>query len=106
MKNQILLESDPFYICQRIKEVDEGYFFVYNTSKKRYELHSSSQKGSTFALVIPYDCLDERAIFLARKTRIENIDKLIREMDAENEKREKKLQKQAIEQAKEVIYDS
>ena len=106
MKNQTLLESDPFYICSRIKEIDENYFFIYNFDKNRFELHNSSQKGSTFSLAIPFDVLDERTLFLAKKSRIENMEKIIKEMDEENLKREQKLKKQAFEQIKEVIYDS
>ncbi len=106
MKNQILLESDPFYISDRIKEVDENYYFVFNKRENRIELHRSNQKDSTLSLVLPYDCLDERAIFLARKTRIENLNKIIDEIDKENELREKKLHRQAFEQIKEVIYDN
>ena len=106
MKNQILLESDPFYISDRIKEIDKNYYFVFNTKENRIELHRANQKGSTFSLVIPYECLDERAIFLAKKTRIENLNKLIEEIDKENEMREIKLRKQAFEQIKEVIYDN
>ena len=64
MKNQILLDCDPFYISSRIKEVDENYFIVFNTARNVYELHSSAQIGSTYALTIPYSQLDERTIFL------------------------------------------
>ena len=103
MKNQILLEGDPFYIAERIKEIDENYFLVFNKSRGVFELHNSSQQGSTFALTIPYDCLDERTIFLARKTRRENIDKLIEEMDRQNDAHTKRLVKRAAEQIKEVI---
>ena len=106
MKNQILLENDPFYISDRIKEVDKNYFFSFNIKENRIELHRANQTGSTLSLIMPYQCLDERAIFLARKTRIENLDKLVSEIDKENEIREKKLQKQAFEQIKEVIYDN
>ncbi len=103
MKDQILLEGDPFYIAERIKEIDENYFLVFNKKRGVFELHNSSQRSSTFALTIPYDTLDERAIFLARKTRRENIDKLIEEMDKENELRTKNLVKRAAEQIQEVI---
>ncbi len=103
MKNQILLEGDPFYIAERIKEIDENYFLVFNKRKKSFELHNSAQRSSTFALTIPYECLDERTIFLARKTRRENIDKLIEEMDRQNEYYQKSLIKGAVEQIKEAI---
>ena len=106
MKNQILLDADPFFIGMRIKEVDSNYFIIYNTCKNKFELHNSAQYGSTFALSIPYECLDERTIFLARKTRKENINKIISDIDRQNEMRDKKLAKSVFEQIKEVIYDN
>lgn len=103
MKNQILLDCDPYYIVSRIKEVDENYFIVYNRNRNTFELHNSSQKDNSYALTIPYDTLDERTIFLARKTRKENFDKLIKEMDEDNQKLQNSKIKDAVEQIKEVI---
>ncbi len=103
MKNQILLDGDPYYISLRIKEVDENYFIVFNKQRNVFELHNSAQRGDTFALTIPYECLDERTIFLARKTRKENFDKLIRQMDEQNQKLQKNMVKNAVEQLKEVL---
>ena len=102
MKNQILLENDPYYISSRIKEVDESYFIVYSKKRNVFELHSSCQLFSTYALTIPYDQLDERTIFLARKTRRENSDELIRKMDEDNARLEKKMRNNALEQITEV----
>lgn len=102
MKNQILLENDPYYISSRIKEVDESYFIVYSKKRNVFELHSSRQPFSTYALTIPYDQLDERTIFLARKTRRENADELIRKMDEDNARLEKKMRNNVLEQIKEV----
>ena len=103
MKNQILLDCDPYYIASRIKEVDENYFIVYNTLRNVFELHNRSQRGSTYALTIPYEVLDERTIFLARKTRKEHFDELIREMDAQNQRLEKGKIKDAVLQLTEVF---
>lgn len=105
MNNQILLENDPYYISSRLREIDENYFIVYLPREKKFELHNSSQLFSTFALTIPYDQLDERTIFLARKTRKENADKLIREMDEYNSKLEKRMNDRSIEQIKEVTNE-
>lgn len=105
MNNQILLENDPYYISSRIKEVDENYYIVYSPARGCFELHNSKQLFSTFALTIPYEQLDERTIFLARKTRRENSDKLIKEMDEHNSRLEKKMKERAFEQIKEVTNE-
>lgn len=106
MKKLILLKADPYYISSRIKEVDEGYFLVYNTQKSTYELHNKNQQFNTYALTIPFSELDERTIFLARKTRRENIYKLIAEMDEENEYRKRVSERAAKEQIKEVLNEN
>lgn len=105
MNNQILLENDPYYISSRIKEVDENYFIVFSKRRNCFELHNSSQLFSTFALTIPYPELDERTIFLARKSRKENAEKLIKEMDENNARLEKKMKKDALEQIREVTNE-
>lgn len=105
MNNQILLDNDPFYISSRIKEVDENYFIVFSKKKNCFELHNSGQLFSTFALTIPYPELDERTIFLARKSRKENADRLIREMDENNSRLEKKRSERVFEQIKEVTNE-
>lgn len=105
MNNQILLENDPYYISSRIKEVDENYFIVFSKKKNRFELHNSSQLFSTYSLTIPYSQLDERTIFLARKSRKENAEKLIKEMDENNYRLEKKMSEKSLEQMKEVTNE-
>ncbi len=103
MTSQILIDNDPFYITERLRDIDENYFLVFNNIKHTFELHNSSQKDSTFALTLPFDCLDERTVFLARKTRKQNFDKLIDEMDSYNDKLKKNLLNHAIDQIKEVL---
>lgn len=105
MNNQILLENDPYYIASRIKQVDENYFIVYNKRRQCFELHNSNQLFSTYALTIPYSQLDERTIFLARRTRRENAEKLIKEMDENNERLERKRMQRSLEQIKEVTNE-
>lgn len=106
MKNQTAIQSDTFFIGERLKEIDESYFLVFNFDKQKFEVHSCCETGSTYCLTVPYDVLDERTVALVRKTRASNIDRLIEEMDKENEKIEKKREKEAIDCLKEVIYDS
>lgn len=103
MKNQIAIQSDTFYIRERLKEIDESYFLVYNFKKEKFEVHSSALSGNTYCLTVPYPVLDERTLFLVRKTRATNVDKIIKEMEEENEKKEKKRVKEAVDCLKEVI---
>ena len=62
-----------FGICDRLKSIDDGYFVVYDRHRSRFEVHNSRQRGSTFALAVPYASLDARVVELVRKTRVENV---------------------------------
>lgn len=79
----IRIYEDVFDITQRLKEIDESYFVVYNTQKKKYEVHSNKQKN-TYCLTVPYKGLDARAISLTLKTRRENYNKILDEIEKTN----------------------
>lgn len=90
---RIKIESDVFNINERIREIDDGYFIVYNTNSKKFEIHNS-KNCNTYCLTIPYKNLDSRAIELIHKTSIKHYDKIITELNDENEKcRQKELNK-------------
>ncbi len=84
----IKILEDVHDITSRLKEIDSNYFVVYNTCRKCFEIHNSSQKN-TFCLVVPYGVLDSRSIDLTLKTRRELLEKILAEIDATNEKIEK-----------------
>lgn len=91
----IELKSDAFFISERLKEIDESYYLVFNTISGKYEVHSNAQIGCSYCLTNPNQGLDERLLELAKKTRRENIYELLKEVDKENEKLERaNLQKQ------------
>lgn len=96
---KIQVKSDVYFITDRLKEIDSSYFVVYNNSSKKFELHSSDQLFTTYCLTFPYDTLDERAVLYARKSRSENREKLLREMEMQNEKLLKSIQKNSQDMA-------
>ena len=106
MKNQKVIQSDTYFICERLKEIDSSYFILFNFENNKFEIHSSMQRGSTYCLTIPYEVLDERTVDLVKKTRANNVDKLIEEIDQENERIQKQREKEAVDCLKEVMYDS
>ncbi len=106
MKNQQVIQSDTYFICERLKEIDNSYFIIFNFNKNKFEIHSTEQKGDTYCLTIPYNVLDERTLDLVKKTRAINVDKLIEEIDQENEKLQSQREKNAANYLKEVMYDS
>ena len=102
----IKIETDVFFITQRIKEIDANYFINFNTKTKKFEVHHKEQFGNTFCLSVPYDALDERTLELVRKTKIENLEKLIQKLDNENYVIEKQNNKKIAEKLKEVLNES
>lgn len=103
MKNLINIFTDPFFICERLKEIDKSYFVMFDLKEKKYQLHSSEQKGNSYCLTFPFEGLDARAVEHAKKTRVENEEKIIEEIDRENKRLEKKLIKDEINRLKEAL---
>lgn len=91
------IRNDLFDIAARLREIDPRYFVVFDPKTKRYQLHSHTERP-TFVLEFPYEKLDCRALEHTLKTRAENVERLIEEIerhnlsvveDAEREGREK-----------------
>jgi hypothetical protein len=75
--------SDLFNISSRLRQVDKEYkIFLINN---KFEV----RKRGEICFVVPFDELDYRTIEYARKTRIENFEDLIEEMDEHNRELEK-----------------
>lgn len=86
---KIKIESDVFDICNRIKEIDDGYFILYNIKNNKYEIHNFKQLNS-YCLTVPYDELDEKTLKSILETKIEYIDNIIEEIDNNNKIEERK----------------
>lgn len=99
-KTTYVVENDMFDIANRLKKIDDKYFIVRNFVKHRYEVHYKRNFNS-LELVVPYDILDERTIYLVLKTRMENRHKILEEMEKEN----KKLEMEKIKKQKEKIME-
>lgn len=103
MKKLLIIENDNYFICQRLKEIDKDYFIVFNLKRNKYEVHVKGQEKNSYAFTIPYDMLDERTVLFALKTRIENQDKIMEEIERENEENYNRLLKQQTNLIKEII---
>ncbi len=102
-KDYIFIESDCLFICDRLKEIDPSYRVVFSLKKKKFEVHSILQSSSTYCFTLPYPVLDERAVDYARKTSRENADKLLKEIDLENEKIYRKMLSEELDKLKEAL---
>jgi hypothetical protein len=82
----IRIQNDLYGIDSRLKEIDGGYYIMYDTAKRRYQIHNSNQAGNSYCLTLPYDELDARAVTYVKSTRREYIDNILNEMERNNEK--------------------
>lgn len=83
----IKIFNDVHDICFRLKQIDDGYFVVFNTKSQKFEVHNKNQTH-TFCLSVPHKTLDKRTVDLTMKTRRENFDKILKEIDESNKRLE------------------
>lgn len=88
---KIKIEDDLFDIVKRIKEIDDGYFVLFDIEKGRYEIHNSKQK-QTHCLNVNGCELNSCVIDLILKTNVAYIDHIIEDIDNNNKKHEQKEQ--------------
>ena len=98
-----LITDDLFDIANRLKSVNNSYVLYFNTQNNRFEVHDGEKRR--LELVVPYDELDARTVEYARYTSVENAKRLFAEMEAHNQRLEKKQISQAVERAAVAIED-
>ena len=68
------IENDALDIAARLKEIDDGYFIVYNGYFKRLEVHNKKQGKNTFCLVVPSNLgKDQAEEYFLPKEEIKNL---------------------------------
>jgi len=92
------ITTDTFDIAKRLKEIDPHYLLKWNKQKKRYEVFFKEEECEQLELIIPFNELDIRSLYLVQKTRIENAKKILKELEEHNEKLEKKLQNKVLDE--------
>ena len=98
------MDGDVFGIGDRLREIDADYFVVYNSALRRFEVHHRRQRD-TLALVVPYTSLDARTVALTLRTRRENLDRLLKEMDIANQRLEESADKKTLDNARGRLED-
>ncbi len=83
---EIIIENDVFNIANRLKNVDENYYILFNQKSKKFQVHNSAQGKNSFCLSLPYLTLDARAIEYVLKTHVRNFNKIVLEIEKNNSK--------------------
>lgn len=76
------IRNDLFGIVKRVKQIDKDYLIYLNRRIGRFELYKRNAKNP--CCVLPYDRLDERTVRYVFKTHISNTDKLLFELEKNN----------------------
>ena len=91
---KILVKSDTYDMCNRIRKFDSSYRLVFDTVSNVYEIYSTKLHLSveliggvplSYVLSIPYQQLDERIIKYLYDTSTDNIENIINEIENANQ---------------------
>ena len=94
---KILVKSDTYNICKRIKQFDANYYIVYDNELNKFMVYSTNTYGVKtniqgkmlgYVCTLPFNELDTRTFKYLCDTRSENIEKLIEQIDKENQQLE------------------
>ncbi|MEG2540512.1 MAG: hypothetical protein RSB59_01880 [Clostridia bacterium] len=87
------IDCDLFDIAHRLKEIDGRYQLYFNRKLKRFEIYV----GEALQIAVPFTTLDARTLEHTRKTRVENLRRLMEEIEEENRKKEEEATKHTVE---------
>lgn len=79
---KIRIKNDLYDIASRLKEIDRRYEVYFETELQKFTLWGLGKRQ----VIFPYESLDQRAIEYTLKTRVENAEELVREIDLKNER--------------------
>ena len=82
---KIKITNDVYDVASRLKEMDPAYEVYFDTDLQKFTIWAFGVRQA----VLPYDELDILALEYVWKTRRENAEELIREIDRDNERKER-----------------
>lgn len=98
----IRITDDLFAIADSVRSVDPDYKIYYDKGKHRFEVYTGDPRSSV-PIVIPYPRLDRRTVTYLRKTRVERMERLAEEIEAENARAERAALSRAKSEAEKAL---
>ena len=86
---KIKITNDVYDIASRLRELDPAYEVYFDTDLQKFTVWAFGLRQA----ILPYDELDIRSLEFVWSTRRENAEKLIREIDRDNERIEREERK-------------
>lgn len=106
---KVVLNSDVYNICKRVKKFDSSYYVVYDLKTEKYLIYTDvlvnnfeviGNRKLSYVCTIPYAQLDIRTIKHLYATQVENLQEIIKQIDEQNLMLEKinhdKIKNQAL----------
>lgn len=88
---KILIKNDVFDIASRLREINKDFRVYFDTDRQKFIV----MRNNVLELIFPFEELDERAIKHARYTSVQNIEKIIYDLEKENKQAEQDSLKKA-----------
>lgn len=85
-----LIKNDLFNVVNRIKQLDNNYFVFYNTKNSCYELYYKNGFNLDLEITFSSTVLTALDYIKVCKTRIFNMEKILKQIDDANKKLESK----------------
>ena len=98
-RDRIPVVTHVMDIPERIRELNEGYFVMFNKQTQKFEVWHGDGREGVLECVLPYDALDERAVRHIRQHRMERMEQLIREIEEHTARLEADAQKKWLDEA-------
>lgn len=98
-RNRVPVVGNALDIPQRLKEMDGGYFVMFNTILQKFEIWHRGGGEGVLECVLPYEALDNRALRHVRKHRIERQAQLVREVEEHNRRLEEQTRREWLSRA-------
>ena len=93
-------------IPERMKEISESLFIMFNRRTQKFEVHDSEQGVYTLCCDLSFDELDARAIEYVRERHVSRLQTLAEEIDRHNEKLEEKAHSDYLNRANDRMFEA
>ena len=106
-EKKMFIDHDLFGISDRIKDIEDEYFILFDMDRGKYEVHSKANPKDTYCFTVPYKELDARVLEYCRKTHIANNKELMKDLNKQAElhmKHQKKRRTDILEDRSLELY--
>ena len=102
----IPVKTSVAFIPERLKEIDDRFFVMFNIQESKFEVHVRGQENTTYGCTLPFDELDGRALYYVRRFSQERFEQTIREMEESNAQIDRAVEAQRTDNANQKMKEA